>query len=126
MCQNPKWGDGEFEATVHVVDDPGFAGVSTEDLPAAVGADTCPYPVFVADRTTMQADHHALLAVTTATPELVGDDTWYEEMVQYGGQFRTVPGGVSEIHANLYVSNMDFQEFAGLALDDPEGVHRSF
>ncbi|WP_443058300.1 DUF6924 domain-containing protein [Streptomyces sp. NBC_00820] len=40
-------------------------------------------------------------------------------------EFRTTPAGVHDIHANLSIGNMGFEEYAGWAHDDPEGIHRS-
>ena len=120
------WGDGEDESTVHLVDDRAWDGASVDDVLAALPADSPLDVVFLADRTTMQADHHGLLAVTTITREDCEDDEEYEAVVEFGRDFRTVPAGVSEMHTNLWLANMDFEEFAASAHNDPEGVHRSF
>jgi hypothetical protein len=114
---------GEFESYVHLVDDPAWAGASVEEVLAAVPGHRD--VVFLADRTTMQADHHALLAVTTLTREDCEDDAEYEAHVEFGREFRTVPAGVSGIHANLWIANMDFQEFTASAHVDPESVYRA-
>jgi hypothetical protein len=119
------WGDGEFEALAHIVDDPAWSGA---DGAAAIGA-IIPQPgpsvVFLADRETMQAGHHALLAVNAVSREELGEEE-YGFMTEYGCEFRTVPVGVHGVHANLQLGNMGFEEFAEAARDDPEGVYRSF
>jgi len=122
------WADGEGESSVEIVDDPAWARASVDEVLAAIAAEGEDYVcvVFLADRTTMQADHHGLLAVTTITREELDDDEAYEAMVEFGREFRTVPVGVSEIHANLHLANMDFEEFSAVAAKDPEGVYRSF
>jgi hypothetical protein len=118
------WGGGEFMAKVHVVDDPAWAGTSADGIRAALPSDSG--VVFLADRATMEADHHALLAVATFTREDFDNDEDYETAAEFGREFRTSPRGVSEIHTNLYIANMDFYEFAESADHDSERVHRSF
>ncbi len=53
---------------------------------------------------------------------------YYQELVDAPPprEFRTVPAGVHDVHANLSIANMDFEEYAHQALADPEGVFRSF
>jgi len=116
---------GESESGVHLVDDPTWAETSVDEVLAVVSTDEYLSVVFLADRMTMQADHHALLAVTTVTREDLDDDEEYEAMIEFGREFRTAPVGVQEIHANLEIANMDFEEFAAVAQNDPEGVYRS-
>jgi hypothetical protein len=81
--------------------------------------------ISVADSIMSAKEHHALLAVATATREVLGN-SFYESMVEFGREFRTVPAGVHEINTNLALANMDFEEFASFAGQDPEGVFRSF
>jgi hypothetical protein len=119
------WGGGEFEARVHLADDPAWAGASADEVLAAVAGDEYLGVLFIADRATMQEDDHALLAVTTVTREDLGDEQ-YEAMTEYGREFRTIPVGVHDIYANLHIANMDFEEFAAAAQEDPDGVYRSF
>ncbi|MFJ6661623.1 DUF6924 domain-containing protein [Streptomyces sp. NPDC091377] len=82
--------------------------------------------VFLADRTTMQAGCHALLAVTTLAREDCLDDENYEQLTEFGRDFRTVPAGVHDVHAKLSIGNLGFEEYAAWAHDDPEDVYRSF
>ncbi|MGX1541565.1 DUF6924 domain-containing protein [Streptomyces adustus] len=88
--------DGESEAFVHLVDDPAWAGAAPDAVRAAVSRDDHLSVVFVADAATMRSAHHALLAL----------DLDYD------------------VHANLSLANVDFDEFAEAALADPEGVVR--
>lgn len=118
------WGDGEFEPLVYLVDDPAWSGAPGEAVIGAIAAQSCPSVVFLADRETMEAAQHALLAVNTVSREAVGDEE-YEYMTEFGGGFRTAPIGVHSIHASLRLGDMGFEEFAGAAQDDPEGVYRS-
>jgi len=111
--------------TAHIVNDSSWGGATVDEVLAAV-ADHPDYVsvVFLADVSTMQTSHHALLAVTTATRE--EDAEYYEAMTEFGREFRTVPVGVHEIHTNLALGNMDFSEFSAAAQDDSEGVFRSW
>jgi hypothetical protein len=122
--------DGDPADSYDVVDAPELDGADTDTILAAIAAHEELWDqlsvVFVADSTTMRADHHALLAVTTVTREDIDDDEDYEAMVEFGREFRTLPSGVHEIHANLEMANMDFEEFSSSACEDPEGVFRSF
>ncbi len=120
------WGNRHYEAHVHFIDDPAWAGATVDEALNAVCADENLAVVFLADRTTMQAESHALLAVTTLTREECVDDEDYEQLTEFGRDFRTVPAGVHDVHANLSIGNLGFEEYAAWAHDDPEGTYRSF
>ncbi|WP_236244300.1 hypothetical protein [Streptomyces sp. CC210A] len=119
-------GAGRFEAHVHVIDDPAWAEASIDEVLNAVRADEDLSVVFLADRTTMQAASHPLLAVATLTREECLDDEDYEQLTEFGREFRTVPAGAHDIHANLSIGNLGFEEYAAWAHDDPEGLFRPF
>ncbi|MGW1188174.1 DUF6924 domain-containing protein [Streptomyces sp. NPDC002559] len=119
------WGGGQYEAHVHFVDDPAWAEATVDEVLAAVRTDEDLSVVFLADRTTMQAGNHALLAVTTLTREDCEDDEDYGQLTEFGREFRTIPAGVHDVHANLSIGNLGFEEYAAAAHDDPEGIHRS-
>ncbi|WP_326686390.1 MULTISPECIES: DUF6924 domain-containing protein [unclassified Streptomyces] len=123
-------GESHEAPTPCLVDDPAWAGAGVEEVLAAIAADARLHDelsvVFLADRTTMRAGHHPLLAVPAFTREDLNDDEAYEEMVEFGCEFRTVSTGVHEIHTNLALANMDFQDFAAAAQADPSGVFRSW
>ncbi|MFJ9939983.1 DUF6924 domain-containing protein [Streptomyces erythrochromogenes] len=124
-----RWGEeGEFEASVHVVDDPVWAGATPDAVIAAAGRDEDLSVVFVADGVTMRSPHRALLALDLGAEEEDLDPEYYRELLDSPPprEFRTVPAGVHDVHANLSIANMDFEEYAHEALTDPEGVFRSF
>ncbi|MFE3942425.1 DUF6924 domain-containing protein [Streptomyces sp. NPDC059118] len=79
-----------------------------------------------ADRVSMQAEHHPLLAVTALTQEDCVDDEEYDQLTEFGREFRTIPAGVHEVYANLSIGNLGFEEFTAWAHDDPEGIYRPF
>ncbi|WP_406436321.1 hypothetical protein OHB00_20310 [Streptomyces sp. NBC_00631] len=119
------WGDGAYEASVHFVDDPAWADAAAEEILPAVAADENLAVVFLADRTTMRTGRHPLLAITTLTREECVDDADYEQLTEFGTEFRTTPAGVHDVHANLSIGNLGFEEYAAWAHDDAEGIYRS-
>ncbi len=90
---------------------------------AAVSADEELSVVFLADRTTMRDNDHALLAVAVLTRDDCQSD---EEFEAYGGAVRAAPSGIHDIHANLSIANLDFADVADAARTDPAGIFRSF
>ncbi|MFF1733853.1 DUF6924 domain-containing protein [Streptomyces sp. NPDC058247] len=121
------WGtDGEFEALVHLVDDPTWAGVTPDAVLAAVRRDEELSVVFVADGATMQSAHHALLALNLPIEDEDLDPMYYQELIDSppAREFRTTPAAVHDVHANLSLANLDFEDYAEAALADPEGVLR--
>ncbi|WP_239148935.1 hypothetical protein [Streptomyces sp. SID12501] len=122
------WGDdGEFEAYVHLVDDPAWAGLRPDEVLNQVRRDENLSVVFVADRVTMHSPHRALLALDIAEHEDL-DPLYYGVIIDSPPprEFRTVPAGVHDVHANLSIANMDFAEFAEAASADPDRTYRSF
>ncbi|MEV6425939.1 hypothetical protein [Streptomyces sp. NPDC051662] len=49
-----------------------------------------------------------------------------EEFEADGGEFRTVPAGVHEMHANLMIANLSFGDFKEAAEEDPQGTFQGF
>ncbi|WP_405629678.1 hypothetical protein OG933_29365 [Streptomyces sp. NBC_00016] len=120
------WGGEQHEARVQFVNDPVWAGATVDEVLTAVCADENLPVVFLADHVSMQSESHALLAVTTLTREECADDEDYEQLTEFGREFRIVPAGVHDVHANLSIGNLGFEEYGAWAHDDPEGIYRSF
>ncbi|WP_346143662.1 DUF6924 domain-containing protein [Kitasatospora cinereorecta] len=121
------WGPGgEYEAWVHLVDDPAWAGAAPDAVLTAVRRDEELSVVFVADSTTMQTARLPLLALDVWCEDEELDPVYYQELVDCppAREFRTSPAAVHDVHANLSIGNMDFEEFAEAALADPEGILR--
>lgn len=97
-------------------------GASVDDVISVVVPDEYLPVVFVADKQTTAGPEHLFLAVTAKSPE----DESYQDTIEYGRVFRILPGQMPGLHANLDLANMDFQEFAAVAQNDPEGVFRGF
>ncbi|MEU2282536.1 hypothetical protein ABZ614_11490 [Streptomyces sp. NPDC013178] len=80
----------------------------------------------------MREEHRALVAVRLYDADADEDEdedqpTGHGEQTDDGARlFRTVPLGVNEVHTNLVLGTMYFEEFAEAAGEDPEGVFRSW
>ncbi|WP_326769026.1 hypothetical protein OG978_34830 [Streptomyces sp. NBC_01591] len=122
------WGDdGEFEPSVHLVDNPAWADLTSDEVLNEARRDENLSVVFLADRVTMQSAHRALLALDITEEEEL-DPVYYQELIdsRLPREFRTVPAGVHDVHANLSIANVDFAEFAEAAFADPDRIYRSF
>lgn len=121
------WGDeGQYEGRPHLVDDPRWSEATSDDVVAALRGNQEVSVVFLADRTTMQATEHPLLAVTTESRETCFDGEAYARLVEFGREFRTTPASVHTMHVNLSLVNMDFEEFAASAHRATDGIHRAW
>ncbi|MBM9509490.1 hypothetical protein ITX44_34070 [Streptomyces sp. KK5PA1] len=121
------WGlNGEYEARVHLVDDPVWAGAAPDAVLGVVERDEELSVVFVADKVTMRSAHRALLALDTFVEDEDLDPMYYQELIDSppAREFRTTPAAVHDVHVNLAIANLDFQDFTEAALADPEGVLR--
>ncbi|WP_299540132.1 DUF6924 domain-containing protein [uncultured Streptomyces sp.] len=118
-------GEHGFEAHVHLVDEPAWEGATTDAVRAAFRAEEDLSVVFVADRVSMRTEEHPLLALTLVTREDCADDEEYEELTEFGTSFRASPAAADEIHANLSIANLGFEDFAAAAHYDPEGICRA-
>ncbi|WP_327696297.1 DUF6924 domain-containing protein [Streptomyces sp. NBC_00459] len=94
------WGDTQYEAHVHLIDDPAWAWATVDEVLTAVCGDDNLAVVFLADRTTTQAKSAPLLVVTTLTREECEDEEDYERLTELGRDFRTIPAGLHDVHAN--------------------------
>ncbi|MEE2036176.1 hypothetical protein Q8791_02940 [Nocardiopsis sp. CT-R113] len=121
--------DADPERSYTVVDVPLLGGADSETVPAVLAAWRKgwepPAVVFIADSTTMSSALFPLLAVTTLTREDALDDEEYEETVEHGPAFRTLPREIHAIHANVEGANTGFQDFSSAAHEAPDGVYRS-
>lgn len=122
-------GEGRFAgahvASAYIVDDPAWAGANADEVLEASRLDSRCSVVFIADVVTMEAAHHALLAVTTDTREALGDDE-YDAETAFGSDFRVAPGALLPIEANRLLGRWDFRDYCRAAKEQPDGVFRGF
>jgi len=89
------------------VDDPGYAGLTTEQLVGLVDSSHKSF-LFVVDHEAISNPEHSILVL----------DLRHEP----GRTFRAVPRAVQVIENNLSIANMDFDDFADTV--DTDGVFR--
>lgn len=122
------WDEGSgAEVCFHLVDDPRWAGATAEEVARAAAAVEDLGVVFLADAVTMRSPSRSLLALNLFADEDEDlDPAFYQELIDNppAREFRTVPGEVHGVHVNLALANVDFQELADMAREDPEGVFR--
>jgi hypothetical protein len=114
-----------YLARAHFVDDPAWAGANVDEVLEASRLDSRCSVVFIADVVTMEATHHALLAVTTDTREALGDEE-YDAETAFGSGFRVAPGALLPIEANRLLGRWDFRDYSRAAREQPDGVFRGF
>jgi hypothetical protein len=98
------------EVELRYVDDPAFDGLTAAGLASLTrdrGEDELTY-AFIADNVTMTDPEQSVLVVDL-----------YDEP---GRSLRVAPVEVLEVHANLSLANVDFDEFVAMA--EPDGVYR--
>ncbi|MEU6237994.1 hypothetical protein [Kitasatospora sp. NPDC047058] len=100
--------------------------MTIEAVVTAVKRDEDLSVVFIADDTTMKSAQYALLVLDLFDEGEDLDLMYYQELIDSPPvrEFRTTPAAVHDVHANLSIGNMDFQEFAASAHADSEGVLR--
>lgn len=105
--------DEDFLATVVLVNDPAFEGLSAEALRRQQPGGAI--VSFIADETTFATAAHPILAVWV----LPGDDGRPDRQ-----PFRVVPAALWSVENNINLGNMDWEEFAGAV--DKAGIFRGF
>jgi hypothetical protein len=118
VCEEACASDSdEFEAELEFVDDRQLDAAPLEALLAAVPASY----FFVADNRTISDPEHPILLVKNEDP---WDGADLEFTLPRGATFRVAASHTAAPENNLYIANMDFEEFANATDDD--GVFRGF
>ncbi|MFI5998685.1 DUF6924 domain-containing protein [Streptomyces sp. NPDC051362] len=107
--------EDDFVANVHVVDDPAYRDLTTEQVISLAPARG--FLMIVADRTALTSTEMPLLAVL---PHEEND----EEPDHAHDELRVIAEELWSIENNISLANMDWEEFVDAADDD--GVFRGF
>ncbi len=108
--------EDDFLANVHVVDDPAYRDLTTEQVVSLPPAEA--FLMIVADRTALTSPGMPLLAVLRN--EADGDDETEEDH----DELRVTAEVLWSIENNISLANMDWEEFVDAA--DGDGVFRGF
>jgi hypothetical protein len=104
-----------FLASVHIVDDPAYRDLTSEQVVSLAPARG--FLLIVADKTALTAPGMPLLAVLPYEEE-------DSEAEQGSGELRVIAEELWSIENNISIGNMDWEEFVNAADDD--GVFRGF
>ncbi|GAA5180051.1 hypothetical protein GCM10023322_11460 [Rugosimonospora acidiphila] len=111
-----------FQAYVDFVDDKAYEGLTASGLLRIVPDDSDARFVFLVDTQALTHPDRPILVVNLYD--------WVEGLEdqgrgpQYGATFRVVPSAMWSVQNNLFLANMDWEEFAGSVDDD--GIFRGF
>jgi len=101
---------GDFRAMVTFVDDRSYEGLTIDSLLKLAARDPNQTFIFIVDAETISRSDHPILVVDLHE--------------QPGRSLRVVPASMWSVQNNLYLANMDWEEFA--ASTDADGVFRGF
>ncbi|MFE0771614.1 DUF6924 domain-containing protein [Streptomyces sp. NPDC058861] len=122
------WGpDGEFPASVQVIDALAWSGATADEVLAAVDEDEDLSVVFVADCHTMESPPRGVLALSTVWEDEGDlDPVYYQELIESPEprEFRAAPAAVHSVHVNVTLGNVGFAEFAATASAEPDQILR--
>jgi len=110
-------GEDEFRAYVDFLSDPGYDGLSPEQLRGIFPGRYDHSFIFLVDRVALTHPEHPILVVDL-------HEEGPEPEQEAGRPFRVVPSEVWGIENNLSIANMDFADFANAV--DQYGVFRGF
>lgn len=120
------WVDDDYEVNNFVVDDPSWDGATPDQILEVIHQNEhlAGYLslVMVADKEAVSGDEHPLLVVTAYSPQ----DELYEEVTEFGREFRCLPRETHQISVNVGLANMDFEEFSQVASASPDGIFRGW
>jgi hypothetical protein len=100
----------DIDVPVQFVSDSSYSGLSPEQIFSLVAPESNRAFLFVADEDTLSRPGFPILVMDL-----------HRDPVR---TFRAIPPKLPSIHANLWLANMDFEEYADSV--DPDGVFRGF
>jgi hypothetical protein len=102
--------DNEYEAVITFIDDRRFESLALEQLPSFETEQDKHDFVFIADSLSMHDKENTILCVDLAE--------------DYGKSFRVIPSMLWAVANNLFITNMEFNEFAKAV--DVNGIFKGF
>ncbi|MGW0812773.1 DUF6924 domain-containing protein [Streptomyces viridiviolaceus] len=122
----PTEGDEGFLAVLHIVDDPAYDGLTTDEIVALAPAEDD--LLIVADKEAMTGPGMPLLAVRVSEADEDGEDGQEGEEDERAlpgiDELRVVAQELWAVENNISLANMDWEEFVEAA--DEDGVFRGF
>ncbi|WP_121714441.1 hypothetical protein [Streptomyces sp. E5N91] len=116
----PAEGEEGYQARLHIVDDPSYGGLTTEQVVAL--APTEDDLLIMADKRAMNEAGMPLLAVHVREEDDEDeDDDARPERIE---ELRVIARDLWAVEANIAMANMDWEEFVEAA--DEDGVFRGF
>jgi hypothetical protein len=106
-----EYEDLGMEPDLEFIQDKGFENFDLKHLRSIIPKDYHLTFIFFMDKMTIQHSDHPFLCVY-----LSGED--------FGKSLRVIPKELWEVHANLWLANMDFKDF--LKASDGNGIFRGF
>ncbi|MBB4634277.1 DUF6924 domain-containing protein [Longimicrobium terrae] len=101
---------GEFKAYVEWISDPGYDGLTPEQLRPFAPAGSGINYLFIVDQITITHPEHPVLVLDLSA--------------EPGRTFRVVPSALADVENNLSIANMEFADFADSV--EPDGIFRGF
>jgi hypothetical protein len=110
VCTALQQPSGGFKVHVDIINDPAFAGIEAQQLPALPTEAPNRSHAFLIDHVALHHPEKAILVV--------------DLLHAPGRTFRVIPAEVGAVAVNLALANMDFCDFADAV--DQDGIFRGF
>ena len=110
ICRAIRESLNEDGMKVQFIEDRDFDGASPQDLLPVLEGNPFYSFAFIIDGVSIESPEFPILVLDLLT--------------EPGRTFRVIPSNVGNVHANLWLANMDFEDYADSV--DPDGVFRGF
>ena len=110
ICHTIREALSDLDMKARFIEDRGLDGASPLDLLPRVEGNPFYSFAMIIDRVSMESDEFPVLVL--------------DLLEEPGRTFRVVPSNVPNVHANLWLANMVFEDYADSV--DPDGIFRGF
>ena len=110
ICHAISESANELEMQVQFIENQEFDGASPQELLPMLEGNAFYSFAFLIDRVSIESPEFPILVLDLFT--------------EPGRTFRAIPTYIPSIHANLWLANMDFEDYADSV--DPNGIFRGF